>query len=89
MMSRGRTTNGSGEDAEEEKKSAGEHGARDRANEEVFISQNGDRNLKYFPSEAVYSKWREDHLPALMSTKDGPSTTMQKLDSKPKRQQFW
>ena len=76
-----------GDDAEEKKE--GEHGARDRANEEVFISQNGDPNLNYFPSEAVYRKWRDEHLPALMSTKDGPSTTMQKLASRPKRQQFW
>ena len=33
-------------------------GAVDRANEEVFICENGDPNLKFFPVEAVCKRWR-------------------------------
>ena len=57
----------------------------DRANEEVFISQNGERNLKLFPSETAWELWKEDNLPSVMATVDRPSTTMQALDAVPRR----
>ena len=62
---------------------------RDRANQEVFIGQNGDPNLRYFRGDRVYAKWREEHLPSVMSIVERASTAMQTLDNKPKRQQFW
>ena len=77
------------EDGKDEDSKEAAAGARDRANEEVFISQNGDSNLRYFPDEDVYRKCSAQHMPAQMSTVDRPSTTIQNLDNKPKRQQFW
>ena len=65
-----------------------EHRAVDRANEEVFISENGERNLNFFPSEAAWNAWTEGHLPSVMSTIDRPSTTMQALDAVPRRHQY-
>jgi hypothetical protein len=62
---------------------------KDRANQEVFISQNGDRNLKYFDSEKAASAFRESHLDALQKTKDAVSKTMVRLEDRPKRQLFW
>jgi hypothetical protein len=61
----------------------------DRANEEVFISQNGDPNVKYFPGDMVYAKWSANHLPAQMTTMERESTTMTKMNERPKRQLFW
>ena len=64
-------------------------GAVDRANEEVFICENGDPNLKFFPVEAVYKRWREDHLDSVMKTTDRLSSTIQAQKDAPKRQLFW
>ena len=61
----------------------------DRANEEVFICENGDPNLKFFPVEAVYKRWREDHLDSVMKTTDRLSSTIQAQKDAPKRQLFW
>ena len=65
--------------------------SNDRANQEVFISQNGDRNLQYFPSDEVYKEFRKSHLPSLQSSKtaQAASKTVFKMDKKPKRQMFW
>ena len=61
----------------------------DRVSEETFISQNGHPNLKHFPGDLVYAKWRENHLPSLMSMSDRQSTTLAKLANQPKRHHFW
>jgi hypothetical protein len=64
------------------------HG-KDRANQEVFISQNGDRNLKYFPSDDAYRDFSRNHLPALQSTRTTASKTVSRMDERPKKHQFW
>ena len=33
----------------------------DRANQETFVSQNGDPDLLHFPSEKVYAEWIKHH----------------------------
>jgi hypothetical protein len=77
-----------GKHDEQQEQKSGEK-SRDRVNEETFISQNGHPNLADFPGDLMYCKWREEHLPAVMSTKDGPSTTMAKLSKRPKRHHYW
>ncbi len=74
-------------DEQKEQKSAEK--SRDRVNQETFISQNGHPNLRDFPGDLVYAKWRQDHLPSIMKSKDGLSTTMIMLGQRPKRHQFW
>ena len=58
-------------------------------NEEVFICKKGDPNQKFFPVEAVYQRWREDHLDSVLKTTDRLSTTIQAQQDAPKRQLFW
>ena len=57
----------------------------DRADEETFVCQNGDPNIIYFPGDEMYQEWIKTHKPAIMKTVSGPSSTMMRLEARPKR----
>ena len=63
--------------------------AKDRANQEVFIRQNGEANLDFFPSESACNEFLKHHLPSLMSTTHRDSTTIQEFYNTKLKMQFW
>jgi hypothetical protein len=63
--------------------------AKDRVDQETFISANGERNLDFFPNDKAYQQFIKHHKSALLSTSDEASKTVQKMNTMPKQQQFW